>query len=71
MSQIYYSLLGGGEDVDFGVDFCCWNSNKLQKIEFGEKNQLRFQCVHTCFNNAGYINILYIVKEEWPIFAYS
>ncbi len=28
------------EDIDFGVDFVAGNSNKLQKIEFGQKNQL-------------------------------
>ncbi len=36
------------EDIDFReVDFVAKNLNKLQKIEFGRKNQLSPQCVHT------------------------
>ncbi len=27
------------EDIDFGVDFVAGNSNKLQKLGFGRKNQ--------------------------------
>ncbi len=40
------------EDIDFGVDFVARNSNKLQKIGFGQKiNQLSPWCVHTLAND--------------------
>jgi hypothetical protein len=32
------------EDIDFSVDFIAGNSNKLQKIGFGSKNQLSPHC---------------------------
>ncbi len=34
------------QDIDFWMDFVAGNSNKLQKIGFGRKNQLSPQCVH-------------------------
>jgi hypothetical protein len=34
-------------------------SNKLQKIEFGRKNQLSPQCVHTWANSTGYTSRSY------------
>ncbi len=40
------------------MDFVAGNSNNLQTIVFGRKNQLSSQCVHTCAaNGAGYTSL--------------
>jgi hypothetical protein len=44
------------------VNFVVGNSNKLQKIGFGRKNELSPQCVHTWANNTGYTSHHELVK---------
>jgi hypothetical protein len=50
-NRVYFTIFkakGGVEDIHFLMDFVAENSNKLQKIGFGTKNQLNPQCVHNC-----------------------
>jgi hypothetical protein len=44
--------------LTFWVDFVAENSNKLQRIGFGMKNQLSPWCVHTWANSTGYTSTL-------------
>jgi hypothetical protein len=41
----------------FRVNFVAGNSNKLQKLGFGMKNQLSPQCVHNWAKGTGYTSM--------------
>ncbi len=43
--------------------FYCWKFKQITKIEFGRKNQLSPQCVHTWANSTSYTNISGVINS--------